>query len=124
MQNRMNEGHGNGHDDYDNDETLEPPVNGRARESDPKEELSFRLKLAIDQGGKFKFRLNDMAAGFAAGRNTTNAHARRTIEDGFAERFGLSPHEYLKQGFEARNRERENGQSRSPGRREGIDRDR
>ena len=98
--------------------------NGSTPELHPDQELVYRLKTAIDQRGRYSFRLDDMAAGFAAGQNISNAAARRAIEDRFTEQMGHSPKEYLDRHYDERrelnqgsnrsfSRQRDNGQDRS-----------
>lgn len=100
------------------------PSNGNGSELHPDQELVYRLKTAIDQRGRYSFRLDDMAAGFAAGQNISNAAARRAIEDRFTEQMGHSPKEYLDRHYDERrelnqgsnrsfSRQRDNGQDRS-----------
>lgn len=101
--------------------TPERSTNGQATDLHPDQELVYRLKSAIDQRGRYSFRLNDIAAGFASGRNVTPTTARQTIEKSFIEQLGLSPQQYLdrhyderrQQGQEVtRSRQRNNGQDR------------
>ncbi len=80
-------------------------------------ELASRLKNAIDQNGRYRFRLQDMTAGFAAGRNVPAIEARGQIEDMFTETYRCTPHEYLDRYYkrvnERMDRKRQNGPSRS-----------
>ena len=62
-------------------------------------ELASRLKSAIDRNGKYSYRLDDMTAGFAAGRNIPSYDARESIEDIFSETYRCTPHEYLERRF-------------------------
>ena len=68
----------------------------------PDQELAYRLKSAIDQKGRYSFRLNDLAAGFASGRNVSHTMARQTIEKQFSEQMGMSPQEYLDRHYAER----------------------
>lgn len=101
----------------------ERPTNGTTPELHPDQELVYRLKTAIDQRGRYSFRLDDMAAGFAAGQNISNTAARRAIEDRFTEQMGHSPKQYLDRHYDERReltqdstrgrpRSRDNGQDR------------
>ena len=101
--------------------TPERSSNGQATDVHPDQELVYRLKSAIDQRGRYSFRLNDIAAGFASGRSVTPATARQTIEKSFTEQFGLSPQQYLDRHYDerrllgneiSRSRQRNNGQDR------------
>lgn len=87
----------------------------------PDQELVYRLKSAIDQRGRYSFRLDDMASGMAAGRGISNTAARTLIENRFTEQMGMSPQQYLdhhyneqrRQGTELETtRARNNGQGR------------
>jgi hypothetical protein len=106
-----------------NAEPTDERSNGSAHETSPQafgpdQELVYRLKSAIDQRGRYSFRLNDMAAGFAAGKQTSNAEARRSIEDKFTEHTGQSPQEYLDHHYAQRQ------QGRGPESDNGMDRGR
>jgi len=107
-QNRNRETEGEQHEAEHHEERQQ---NGSGRELTPDQELVFRLKTAIDQRGRYSFRLDDMAAGFAAGQKITNAAARRAIEDRFTEQMGHSPKEYLDRHYDER---RELGNTVSP----------
>ena len=99
--------------------------NGNAPELHPDQELVYRLKAAIDQRGRYSFRLNDMAAGFAAGQGISNAAARRAIEDRFTDQVGRSPQEYLDKHYDERRQQgQETVRSRSRQRDRGDDRER
>lgn len=89
------------------------PTQGQPPELRPEQELDYRLKGAIDQRGRYSFRLDDMAAGFAAGRNVTHAEARKSIEDSFTRQFGQRPQDYLDQHYDQR-REMAREASRNP----------
>jgi hypothetical protein len=80
----------------------------RAQALSPDQELVYRLKAAIDSRGRYSFRLNDMAAGLAAGQGLSAAAARRTIEEKFTAQLGQSPQESLDRHCDDR---RENGRS-------------
>jgi hypothetical protein len=98
--------------------------NGAGTELHPDQELVYRLKTAIDQRGRYSFRLDDMAAGFAAGQGISNAAARRAIEDRFTQQMGQSPQEYLDRHYDER-RELDQSSTRSrPERGNGSDRGR
>lgn len=66
------------------------------------QELDYRLKGAIDQTGRYVGRLDDMTAGFAAGRNLPFIEARKAIEDSFAKQFGMRPQDYLDRHYDQR----------------------
>ncbi len=87
----------------------------------PDQELAYRLKSAIDQRGRYSFRLDDMTAGFAAGRGISNTAARTLIESQFTQHMGMSPQQYLDQRYQEQRRQgteletthaRNNGQAR------------
>lgn len=95
--------------------------NGNGSELHPDQELVYRIKSAIDQRGRYSFRLQDMAAGFAAGQNISNAAARRAIEDRFTQQVGRTPQDYLDRHYDerrqhgqesTRTRQRDHGQDR------------
>lgn len=75
--------------------------------------LVYKLKGAIDQRGRYAFRLNDMAAGFAAGQGVSAMKARSEIERAFTGAFGQSTQAYLDNHY---NQLRESGQLRPRGR--------
>lgn len=121
MQERENRSRENEGERIDHEHPEERQHNGNGRELTPDQELVYRIKAAIDARGRYAFRLGDMAAGFAAGRDVSPTMARQTIENRFKEQVGLSPKEYLdrhydelrEQGIEVRpERQRNNGQSR------------
>lgn len=66
-----------------------------APERTPDQDLVHRLKTAIDQRGRYAFRLDDMAHGYAAGQSVSFADARKAIEARFEQEFGRTPHAYL-----------------------------
>lgn len=63
------------------------------------QELVFQLKTAIDQRGRYSYRLNDMAAGYAAGKKVSVMKARTLIEESFERHTGQSPQQYLDQHY-------------------------
>lgn len=81
--------------------------NGSSAQRDPQQDLVYRLKTAIDQRGRYSFRLDDMAAGYAAGQGISASNARRAIEERFTAQFGHSPHEYLEQHYAERREEKD-----------------
>lgn len=72
------------------------------RDGQAEQELLFKLKGAIDQNGRYSYRLNDLATGYAAGRGIPVMSARLAIEDKFAQQFGLGPKEYLERHYNER----------------------
>ena len=68
----------------------------------PEQELIYRLKTAIDDRGRYSFRLNDMAAGLAIGRGVSKDVARQAIEKSFEDHVGVSPKQYLDRHFQHR----------------------
>ena len=81
----------------------------------PEDELVYRLKTGMDNSGRFKFALNDMAMGLAVGSGVTHAEARKNIEDRFAARMGQSPLEYLDRHYAQRKQNdlgKDNGRGR------------
>lgn len=95
--------------------------NGQAPDLHPDQELVYRIKSSIDQRGRYSFRLNDMAAGFASGRGVTNTAARTTIENRFTEQMGMTPQEYLDKHYDER---RAQGMEVRPARQRNQDRGR
>lgn len=88
----------------------------------PEGELVHRLKLAIDDRGRYDYRLNDMSAGYAAGKGIASHAARREIEDHFKNHFGKTPHQYLEDRFsERRNSREDTGARRNTERSRGDD---
>lgn len=96
-------------------EAAASPTNGSAPELSPDQELVYRLKAAIDQRGRYAFRLNDMAAGYAAAQGISNAAARSAIEERFTQALGKSPQEYLDRHYDER-RKLDQAPERTPGR--------
>ena len=66
------------------------------------QEMAFRLKQTIDRTGKYSYKLDDMAAGYAAGKGVSVTEAREEIQAKFEQHVGQSPQQYLDQRFEAR----------------------
>ncbi len=64
------------------------------------QDMLYRLKAAIDSRGRYSYRLQDMASGYAAGKGITATAARMEIERGFTDQFGHSPQEYLDRHYE------------------------
>lgn len=80
-------------------------------------DMLYRLKGAIDQNGRYSYRLNDMASGLSAGAGISTTEARYEIEEKFSNQFGVSPHEYLERQFSQRDElKREHGRSKGRGR--------
>ncbi len=69
------------------------------------QELVLKLKIAIDQRGRYSYRLDDMASGYAAGKGISLSDAKRSIEDRFRREVGQTPQEYLDARYAARRRE-------------------
>lgn len=81
------------------------------------QDLVYRLKGAIDQRGRYSYRLNDMSIGYAAGRGIHETAAKFEIESKFAEKFGVTPHKYLEHQFKERDELRQaNGQGENQSR--------
>lgn len=57
--------------------------NGGETYNTPEAELVHRLKAAIDDRGRYDFRLSDMSAGYAAAKGISPHAARHEIEDHF-----------------------------------------
>jgi len=70
------------------------------------QDMLYRLKSAIDGRGRYAYRLNDMASGYAAAHGMPATVARMEIEKKFTDQFGKSPQEYLDRHYEEM---RENG---------------
>ena len=73
------------------------------------QEMAFRLKQTIDRTGKYSYKLDDLAAGYAAGTGVPSAEARAEIQAKFEQHIGKSPQQYLDHRFETR---KANSQSR------------
>ena len=69
-------------------------------------ELVSRLKAAIDRNGRYSYRLDDMAAGFSAGRGLNPIAARMEIERKFTYTYDMSPKDYMDQRYQALNKDR------------------
>lgn len=100
---------------------LERKPNGHAPDLHPDQELVYRIKSSIDQRGRYSFRLADMSAGFASGRNVSPTMARQTIEKSFIEQLGLTPQQYLDKHYDER---REQGLEVRPSRQRNRNQDR
>lgn len=99
--------------------------NGNAPELNPEHELIYRIKSVIDGQGRYKHRLTDMSAGYAAAQGISNAAARRAIEDRFTAQVGMSPKDYLEHHYEQRRQQsQEASRPRSRQRDRGDDRER
>lgn len=70
-----------------------------AQRIDPVHDMVYTLKSQIDQNGKYKYRLNDMAVGYAAGSGKNRFEAKAEIQDKFEQVVGQSPHDYLQQHY-------------------------
>lgn len=70
------------------------------------QDMLYRLKSAIDGRGRYAYRLNDMASGYAAAKNLPATVARMEIEKKFTDQFGKTPQEYLDRHYQEM---RENG---------------
>ena len=77
--------------------TMETSSRGRnnGAKTNPEQEMILRLKTAIDDRGRYSYRLNDIAAGYAAGKGVSTTQARVHIEESFERQVGQSPQEYL-----------------------------
>jgi hypothetical protein len=81
------------------------------------QELAYKIKGAIDQRGRYSYKLSDMASGLAAGTGKTQAEARQVIEDEFKKQTGHSPMDYLERQYAIRKQNEQNrGNSRGQGR--------
>lgn len=77
-------------------------------------DLVYRIKGAIDQRGKYSFRVDDMAAGYAAVNGITQTEARKSIEERFKTHVGESPKEYLERQYALK---KQNGMVKGKGQR-------
>ncbi len=66
------------------------------------QDMVHRLKEAIDQNGRYGYRLNDMAAGYAAAKDMPRLAAKEAIEKKFEQQLGSKPKQYLDQHYEMR----------------------
>lgn len=64
------------------------------------QELVSHLKSIIDRDGKYSYRLDDIAAGFAAGRGVSHLQARMEIEHQFTNNYGSSPKQYMDKRYQ------------------------
>lgn len=89
--------------------------NGHAPANAATRQLAYTLKTAIDQEGRYKQRLDDMAMGYGAGQGITAHAARNELESAFSQEVGMRPHAYLDQHYEQLKEERasrDHGQER------------
>lgn len=100
-------------------ETTTLPANGATKAEAPlhseERELVSRLKAIIDRNGRYSYRLDDMAAGFAAGRGVSPVAARMEIEDQFVKTYQRSPKEYMEQRYQEMHKNRSYAQNHSRG---------
>ena len=82
--------------EYINGSTNSLAVTSNAEER----ELVSRLKAIIDRSGKYSYRLDDMVAGFSAGRGITPMQARMEIEKQFVQTYQCSPKQYMDQRYQ------------------------
>jgi hypothetical protein len=91
-------------------------ANQQPEQDSTDQQMVYGLKTAIDQRGRYSYRLNDMALGFAAGKQTSTLAARAEIEDRFTQSIGRSPQEYLNEHYrqlkDTRDNHRSSGRSR------------
>lgn len=93
------------------------PADQHAKDQDrdrkqAEQDMLYRLKNAIDSKGRYAYRLDDMASGYAAAQGTDSLIARNEIEQKFETSFGRSPKDYLDQHYD---RLRANGTNRKQG---------
>jgi len=84
-----------------------------------RQNMLHRIKAAIDEKGRYSYRLNDMAAGYAAGKGISSIAARKNIEDQFIQQFNVSPKTYLEAHYDEM---RENGYNVGPSSDDGEER--
>lgn len=84
--------------------------NGGDKGAQAELDMLYSLKSTIDSNGRFKYRLNDLSTGYAAGRGMDAVEARSEIIGKFEKQFGKDPLQYSNELFEQR---RENSQSKS-----------
>ncbi len=87
--------------------TLEhPPIktNGRGNGSGEKSnqqaierKLVSRLQEAVDDRGRYSYRLKDLAIGYAAGQGCRELAAREKINKTFEQQMGMGLQEYLEE---------------------------
>ena len=94
--------HETGPADRTTEVSRETPRETIAPERTPEQDLVHRLKTAIDQRGRYAFRLDDMSSGYAAGQGIPFADARKAIEARFEQEFGRIPHAYLDRHYAER----------------------
>jgi len=80
----------------------------------PEVEMVLKLKIAIDDRGRYAYRLKDMAAGYAAASGINRFEAQLEIERKFESTVGCSPKQYLDQHYNMMRGQR-NGASRGAG---------
>ena len=79
-----------------------PGVQIKSTAQQEERELASRLRATIERNGRYSYRLDDMAAGFAAGRGISPTEARRNIENLFQTTYSCTPKEYMDQRFKDR----------------------
>lgn len=75
-------------------ESEEKRTNGHGH-SATERKLASRIQDAIDDRGRFSYKLKDLSMGFAAGRGISEQDARDEITQIFTKEIGQSPQEYL-----------------------------
>lgn len=65
-----------------------------------KTNVAYRIQNAIDDKGRYAFRLKDMAAGFAAAEGISPMAAKMKVEEIFTQKMNMTPHAYLDQHFD------------------------
>lgn len=117
--------HETGPADHTTDAARDTPRETNAPERTPDQDLVHRLKTAIDQRGRYAFRLDDMAHGYAAGQSVSFAEARKAIEARFEKEFGRAPHAYLDRHYASRRESAQRGENeQAPARSQAADRER
>ncbi len=99
-------------------DTKNTPKNSQDQHKQAEQDMLYRLKSAIDGRGRYAYRLNDMASGYAAANGMPATVARMEIERKFTDQFGKSPQEYLDRHYEEM---RENGLIKPRERTNGLD---
>jgi len=87
-------------------EQVAPSRTSRNVERDAKAQaeldMLYKLKSGIDQNGSFKYRLNDLSTGYAAGRGVNAMEARAEIIQKFEKQFGKDPMDYMNDLYQKR----------------------
>lgn len=77
------------------------------------QELLFGLKSTIDRSGRYNYKLEDYALGYAAGAGMSSRAAKREISEKFEKQFGIAPKQYLERSWEQNRTQRHSQHEKS-----------